>query len=63
MVELQLPSHQPTLHSQSLIKNNVDYETLVDVFDERGIRIRAVKRNGKEHHKLWKENSRLRWTT
>ena len=44
---------------QSLIKNDVDYEMLVDVFDNRGIRIRAVKRDTKEHRQLWKEKPEL----
>ena len=38
---------------QSLIKDDVDYETLVDVFDDRGIRVRAVRRNSVQHRKLW----------
>ena len=44
---------------QSLIKDDVDYETLVDVFDDRGIRTRVVKRNSNEHRQLWKDTPKL----
>ena len=53
----------PDILSKYTVRGNVkdggDYEQLVDVFDERGIRTRTVKRNSREHRQLCGETPQL----